>query len=457
MLRRYLIFLLVLLSLALSACVNLPKIQIPKVETPEFKLPQDMQYQQQPLPAWIDFGSSELRNLLNQLEKSNLAIAADQLAQRRAMLQINTQRANAMPNVKLSASERHNLDPTEGTSSGSHNASISLAYDFDFWGKIAATIRSAELQAMAATLRTADSRLRMYGQLTKLYLAILAQYEKIRLTKESLKATQSLLKLVKVRFDAGLDSGLDYQQQLNEVYSVQENLLRQQRDLQSDFLSLAELLGDTRLQQRPLAQIWQDLTIPQIAAVVPLELLKRRPDILLAEAGIRQAKQQQHIAKVDRYPSLAVAGDLRFSEILRGAESWLINLSLSAAQTLFDNGRKETALAIAELDVDDAELTYRQAVLRAFKEIADTLHNVAYAKDQLQLKQAELKNGKQIYAQALSRYKAGGIDYLRLLDAQKSWIRTQQSGVENELYYRQQLVDLVVASAGAELIGVKNE
>jgi NodT family efflux transporter outer membrane factor (OMF) lipoprotein len=179
--------------------------------------------------------------------------------------------------------------------------------------------------------------------------------------------------------------------------------------------ALAVLMGRTP-DQAPSNLTLAELHIPvDVPVSVPSDLLQQRPDVLAAEASVHAASAQVGVATANLFPHISLSASLgsaafKPADLFTAAGSiWSAGVSLS--QPIFHGGALLAQRRAAIADYDAALAQYRQAVLNAFQNVADTL--TALDQDALTLQAAtnEATAASQSFADADARYRLGAVSY----------------------------------------------
>jgi NodT family efflux transporter outer membrane factor (OMF) lipoprotein len=179
--------------------------------------------------------------------------------------------------------------------------------------------------------------------------------------------------------------------------------------------ALAVLMGRTP-DQAPSNLTLAELHIPvDVPVSVPSDLLQQRPDVLAAEASVHAASAQVGVTTANLFPHISLSASLGSAaftpaDLFTAAGSiWSAGVSLS--QPIFHGGALLAQRRAAIADYDAALAQYRQAVLNAFQNVADTL--TALDQDALTLQAAtnEATAASQSFADADARYRLGAVSY----------------------------------------------
>ena len=199
--------------------------------------------------------------------------------------------------------------------------------------------------------------------------------------------------------------------------------LAQQRAAAED--ALAVLVGEPPGAWAPPQFALSEFTLPaQLPLSLPSTLVRQRPDILAAEAQVHASSAAIGVATAQMYPNIVLSGTIATAALdvgsLFGSSSAIWSAAAGLAAPIFHGGALEARKRQAVAGYRAALATYRQTVLAAFGQVADTLralgHDTALedAEHQaLQAAQASLEMQRASYA-------AGRSDLLRLLDAERS-------------------------------------
>lgn len=439
--------LLALALLELSGCTVGPKYHTPVVQTPPaYKEVGDWKPAQpndQNLGGtwWTLFQDPELNSLEAQVDISNenLKIAAAQYQEARAVLRYN--RADYYPTVSVAPSATRtrvsgNRPPPNSIFNGITENDFVLPFDFsyqvDVWGRIRKTVESYREQAQASAADLATVNLSMHADLAIDYFEARSLDAQEQLLNSTVTQYQQALDLTESRFQGGIASEVEVEQaktqlETTRAQAVDVGVLRAQYEH-----AVAILIGkppaEFSLPALPLTA-----PPPHIPISVPSELLERRPDIASSERLVASANAQIGVAKSAYYPliNLGASGGFESADItnLLTGPSGLWSFGLSAAETIFDAGRRRAVSDQARAAYDAQVATYRQNVLAAFQQVEDNLAAVRILENE-----AKVQDGAVVAAQnsldlSITRYKGGVTSYLEVTIAQSAALADQATAV----------------------------
>lgn len=396
--------------------------------------------------AWQDFfGDPRLKRLIELTLSNNrdLRLAVLNIEQARAAFQIR--RADLFPTVAGAAGAQRVHTPAELSPSGREttinefSASVGVSsYELDLFGRV----RSLNQQALAQYFATEENRkavqISLVSSVANAYLAVVADDELLKLTRDTLNTRVETFKLSKLRFDSGVASELDLRQAETLVESARASLVQLQRQRMLDENALVLLVGQSLPADLPAPQPLIDQTmLAQIPAGLPSDLLTHRPDIRALEQQLIAANANIGAARAAFFPRIALTGSfgyesLELSNLLKSSQQfWNIGPSLSVP--IFDGGRNRANLESAQVGRDIAVAQYEKAIQTAFREVSDALAGNATLGSQLDaLKAQAVAEGKRFSLSEL-RYKGGAASYLDLLDSQRSLYAVQQQVIQTQL------------------------
>ncbi|MFZ6769393.1 efflux transporter outer membrane subunit [Undibacterium sp. Di26W] len=430
---------------------------------------------------WQGFGSAELDSLMLQGLKNNpdLSMAAEHIVQAEAQARIagaslfpvleanaGASRRETHGNSKQSTSQTstttgdtgtngtNGVTGTSGTDGGNTSLSLGLAasYEFDFWGKNAATRRAADSLQQASSYDRDTLRLTLVGGIATAYFQILAVRERLAVAQDNLAIARRVLQVVDARVRYGASGQLDLARQRAAVLTQEATIPPLQLQEQQGLYALAILLGQVPPGFQVAGDQLRQVSLPAAAAGLPASLLHRRPDLASAEAQLAAANANISAARAALFPSISLSTSLGIaSDSLHGllnAPVTSFNLAAGLTQTIFDGGRLRAQVNIAESRQRELLLAYRKAVLAALADVDTALAASHRMQLQESLLQAYLQETEQALHLSEIRYRAGADDLLVLLDAQRSRFQAQDQLTQIRLSRLQAQIGLFKALGG---------
>jgi multidrug efflux system outer membrane protein len=440
-------------SLALAGCGSLiPAYQRPAAPVPA-TFPADTTPAAAPgaeAAADIDwqrfFADPRLRRLIGLALENNrdLRVAVLNIEQARALYQVR--RADELPTLGAGATVAR--QPALGSVANSYAVGLAVSgYELDLFGRVRALSDAALRQYLA----TAESRqavhISLVASVANAYLALLADDELLNVTRQTLATREEGLRLIKLRFDAGASSELDYRQAESLLEGARVALAQALRQRALDENALQLLLGQSPPADLPPPLPLDAQQIPgDLPAGLPSDLLVRRPDLRAAEQQLLGANANIGAARAAFFPRIALTANLGTAsgelDGLFRSGSFAFTGTAQLLQPIFDYGRNRSNLEVAQVNRDIAIAQYERSIQTAFREVSDALAGRATLGEQLRAQVAQTNALAVTYRLADLRYRAGAASYLDTLDAQRSLFTAQQALVQTQALRLQNLVTL---------------
>jgi multidrug efflux system outer membrane protein len=313
-----------------------------------------------------------------------------------------------------------------------YDAAVGVSgYELDFFGRVR-SLNEAALQQFLATEEARNSaQISLVAEVANAYLALAADRERQRLARETLENQRNAYALVQRRVESGVASQLDLRRAQTTVDAARADLARYTAQAGQAENALVLLVGEPLkpgLLPDALAPV---ATLDTLPAGVPSEVLQRRPDIRGAEHRLRAAHAQIGAARAAFFPSitLTASGGVASSALAdlfkAGAGAWSFVPQLTLP--IFDGGRRQAAVDVAEAERRMLLAEYEGAVQRAFREVADALAVRGTLGEQLEAQQSLVAATAETFRLSEIRFRQGAQSYLEVLDAQREMYAAQQA------------------------------
>jgi outer membrane protein, multidrug efflux system len=390
------------------------------------------------------FSNSKLQQLieLSLANNKDLQIAALNVQRVRALYQIED--SALYPSLDLNASGTRQRLPADLTGTGNaqisqqYSATVGItSYELDFWGKVRNQSEQALQQLYSTEQAQLSSQISLVSELTNAWLTYAADQQLLELATHTLHSQQKTLELTEQSYNLGAASALTLQQVKSTVATAKVDIARYQRLLQRDKNALDLLTGATvsedLLPDQPLSKLLQ---LPELPAGLPSDLLQQRPDLKAAEHDLLAANANIGIAKAAFFPSISLTANAgsasaELDNLFKGGSgSWSFIPSVNLP--IFNMGRTQANLEVAEAQQQVALVTYQQKIQQAFSEVSDALADREGYAAQLQAQQDLANSNQQSFLLSEARFKQGADSYLQVLDAQRTWYSAQQQLISGQ-------------------------
>jgi multidrug efflux system outer membrane protein len=303
-----------------------------------------------------------------------------------------------------------------------------LSYEIDIWGRIARGYESAKAQAEAQAAAYFVVLQTLQADVAQNYFNLRSFDTQGKILAENVDLYRNQLALVTKQNKAGLAPPTDVVQVealLHATVSQQLDIQRQRADTEH---ALAVLTG------RPPSE----LTIPDspvlgvppmIPAGLPVELLRRRPDVAEAEQNLRAANADIGAAEADFLPRVTLTGAAGFENIgftsIANWESRIWSFGPSVSVPIFEGGRLNAALKQAQSRYKEQLATYRSTVLTALREVEDSLSDLHFRWDQADAQHKAVQASQEYLRLSEVQREQGILTPLQLIDADRTLLQNQ--------------------------------
>ena len=429
------------LSLSLSACSLAPEYQRPQTAAPTgWSVVSGVGSSDRPsiTPFWQELGSDELNTIMKTALAQNLDLEAALHRIEQARAQTKVAGSALYPSVEASGgASRSFQDPRDVTAA---RGTGSVSYEVDLWGKNRSNRAAANYRADATAFDRDALQLIVTSDTTDFYSQALSLTERLRIGESNLKNAQEVLRIIEARYSAGSVSGLEVSQQRVAVNNFRAALATLNQQRSTTLNALAILVGQAPQSLEAPRDTLASLKVPEIALTPPATLLTARPDIESAEALLRAANADIGAARAAFFPSLNLGLDASMAAGFGGPAAAALSLANSVLAPIFTGGRLTGNLESVTARQKELAAQYQKTVLVAFQEVEDALAAFKNANEQVTISRETVRESQNAYDIAKARFDAGAIDYLTLLETQRSLYQTQDTEIAN---YQEQIAAFV--------------
>jgi len=408
---------------------------------------------------WTSFRSPQLDETVALAFDGNPTLDTARATLRQAQQAILTARGGLYPQVDLSASAQRNRARL-GSGQGAHTVGNLLAigptvsFDSDLFGGVR---RQVEVQTALAEYQ--------YDQLAATYLVLIGNTvtqaltaagarEQLRAVDDIVAVDQRNLDLVEIELKVGRGTRSDVLAARSQLAADRALAppLRQQLDAAEH--ALAILVGKTPAQWQPPRFDFEVLALPTDPPVMlPSAWLLARPDIRAAQAQLHVASAEIGVATAHLYPSIALTASWTQAATAMGPlfESanglWSVAAGLTAP--LFHGGALK-AQQRAAVEAFEAQLgVYRQTVLQAFGQVADTLRALEHDAQALAADREALDAALASLGLVQERYRVGTASAFDILQSQRLYAQARLGYAKTKAQRYIDTAQLFVAMGGA--------
>jgi NodT family efflux transporter outer membrane factor (OMF) lipoprotein len=443
---------LILLPSLLSACSVGPDYHRPEVKAPvAFMGAAAVEARPASSPAaleawWQGFNDPLLTRLVTRALESNLdlAVATARVTQARASLR--SANAALLPSGQVTASAAHaheslqtpegrllNATPGFDRDGELYQAGIGASWEIDLFGGLRRDQEAARAEYQASAAGVSAARLTVAAETADTYITIRSLQSRIAIAQEQVKTQQQLVATVKLQYEKGIAAELQFHQAEGALSQVEATVPVLEAALESAMNAMDVLLGDQPCTNRSALLAPQPIPVaPAIqSAGGPADLLRRRPDLIVAERKLAASNARIGSAISEYYPKFTLSGLMGTATTAAGG--FLAGGANNAQGVfglrwrLFDFGRVDAEIKAAKGQNAEALASYRLAVLRASEDVEDAFSALVKREAQEQALargEASLATARK---QSFVAYKGGVVSLIEVLDADSRLLETRDS------------------------------
>jgi multidrug efflux system outer membrane protein len=460
-----------LISLALAALLAGCALIKPDYQRPPVELPESWQQSAQN-PArdngnwWRVYSDPALEKLIDEAltHNTDLAAAVARVEQARALaVQVD---ASLYPQVdaaftrsrSLSSAASGQLPPGFPRELNNYQATVSISYELDVWGKLRASSQAARADVLASEAARESLRISLAAEVAKTWFALRALDAEVVSTRRAVTFLEEGLALQKKRFDNGVISEFDYRQLEAESAARRGQLPPLERDRDVIEATLAVLVGRSprAIMEDAIPRDAEDTAKVQVPAVVPeglpSELLLRRPDLVQSEQRLIASNARIAAARASMFPSIPLTGyagsEAQALSALFTGPAGIWGLAIGAVGTIFAAGRLQAQVDAARARERELLADYQGAIQNAFREVRSALTTQRRARESYDIESTRVAALETTLRLVRLRYRNGLSSQLEVLDAERNLLAAETSRHEALRAQRAAVADLYKALGG---------
>lgn len=415
---------------------------------------------------WDVLGDPQLDGLIDQAltQSPDLQMAEARLRQSRAILGIQDSAGGPNLGVGAQVSRDHLSRNSEmlanlplknvNTDFTNHQIGFDASWEIDLFGHNRRLSEAAQARLEASGERLRDVGLVLSSEVARNYIDYRMGQQRLALALDNLRNHEELVRLLGLQAQAGEVTRLEVQRVESNRRVYEATLADLRIGLRQSLAALSTLtdLPLATLEAR-LGEATPPMAVPEAPAPgLPSDLLKRRPDLRVAEREMAAASADVGVAVADQYPRFSLIGTGGWASIQSGtlltnaSRLWSVGPQLHVP--LFQGGRMKNQVKANETAYEAASASYRKAVLTALGDVEVALTRVARSEERRQqLKAAEDLQQKQVSLTEL-QLKVGEVPKTTLLEARKNLLSQQDQALQARAQSLSALVALCKALGG---------
>jgi outer membrane protein, multidrug efflux system len=453
-------FAAVALAVAIAGCTTTPTapppVELPPATTTELHLER----------WWTGFNEPLLVALIDEALANSLDLQAAIARVDIARAQVTAAQSDLYPSLNLGVNAGKSRSTQVGPAplpqgfsptGTDYRIALGASYELDLWGKYRTATRAAQNDLLATQYARETVQTVVAAEVARAYFGLIAADAQLKLLQDTLGLRDETVRLQTDRAQAGIIGEYDLAQARAERASVVSDIATTQRAIAQFESALAVLAGRSprdvyRPQVARKVAPAELLTVPDIPAGLPSDMLERRPDVRQLERQLAAASLRIDRARADYFPSVSLTGALGTESAALGnlfsGPAFIWSLGAGLVQPLLNLKGIEANVAAQTARRQELVVTYRQTVQSAFKDVHDALAANQATRGALAAQTERRDNLQRAYELSDLRYRAGYSPYLEVLDAQRQLLQAQTLQILAARDARLALVDLATALGG---------
>jgi outer membrane protein, multidrug efflux system len=336
-----------------------------------------------------------------------------------------------------------------------YNAGFDAFWELDFFGRVRRSVEAQSAQVGAAEAGLRDAQVSVTAELARNYFELRGAQTQLAVALRNVDNQRETLQLTEAQLDAGRSTELDTARAQSQLSTTLATIGPLQAQIARSIHRIAVLTGREPNALTPQLETPTSLPpLPELTAVGdPAGLLRRRPDIRVAERQLAASTALVGVAIGDLFPKVTFTGSFGYSAAQLSAfgdstsRGFVIGPAIS--WPAFDLGRVEAQVQGSRARADVALAQYEQSVLRALEETEDALVTHARTRDSLQQAQAAADASRIAARIARKRYEGGLIGFLEVLDAERTQLAAEDRLAQSQTDAVTSLIAVYKALGGA--------
>ena len=409
---------------------------------------------------WTTFNDPALTSLVERAVQYNLDLKQSEARVQQARASRNIAVAGFGPTVNAggtyvrSASGVETANGSKNLTSNLYRTGLDASWELDIFGRTRRNVEAAEADLQASVEDRRDVLVTLVAEVALNYIDLRSFQQQIVIAQENLKAQRHTAEITRQRFQAGFVGALDVANAEAQVATTSSQIPSLEAFARQAIYALSILLG--REPAALLAELRPAAAIPAgpppVPVGIPADLLRRRPDIRRAEAQVHSATALIGVATADLFPTFAISGSAGFQS--NQFSSWVdwVNrfwsFGPSANWPVFASGAIRANIELQKAVQEQSLIAFQQTVLTALQDVENAL--IASTKEDRRraaLTQAVRAN-RQAVKYATQLYTQGQVDFLNVLDSQRSLYVSEESLAQSTHDISTDLVALYKALGG---------
>lgn len=310
-------------------------------------------------------------------------------------------------------------------------AGFDASWELDLFGGRRRALEASRADVDVAQYQRADAMVTVAGEIARNYVELRGAQLELDVARRNLADQRDSLAIVRAREAGGLTSGLDVARASSQADATSSTIPALEASVLRSAHRLAVLVGEQP--DALVAELSAPRPVPAagaaLPAVLPSDLLRRRPDLRAAERRVAAATARIGVATADLYPRISLVGSAGLASVSASdffrADSVAWSIGPTISWPVFRGGQIVATIDVRESEARQALLAYRAAILVALEDVENAIVTLDRERGRRDALAAAVKSQQDAVAIAEEQYRRGLRDYLAVLDARRSLFEQQ--------------------------------
>ena len=376
-----------------------------------------------------------------------------------------------------------------GSNYGAAGLNFDMGWEMDVWGKYARGAESAEATMYASVASYDDILVSIIAEVARNYVNYTTAQERIKFAKRNILIQEKIVEITQIQFNAGNVSELDMQQARTQLYSTKSLLPVLELSKIKSRNAIAILLGTIPQEVETLLvdnnktndeqQVVSDVNLLQGSLIkddynadsyiptpileenisIDANLVRRRPDLQVAELQTLAQNAKIGATKAELYPHFSLFGNIGYNNKRSGGMSLSagdavgISVGPTFSWNIFQYDRIKNQVRLQDALLQESLANYNKKVLQAVQEVSNALNGYMYTKEQLELNAKALEATVRAFDISIIQYNDGLVGYQRLLTSVQNLTRNEDQYAQIQGNIAIEVISLYKALGGGWQMG----
>jgi NodT family efflux transporter outer membrane factor (OMF) lipoprotein len=396
---------------------------------------------------WSVFDDPKLNSLIDTAYGQNLSlrVVGMRVLQARAQLAISvgnffpqTQEATGQySRVGLSRNSANFFPSFESAFYSDWQAGFNMSWELDFWGRFRRAIESADASLDSSVENYDAALVTLLADVATNYVQFRVAQQRIKIARDNVRIQEGVLALVQEQFNVGINkvTELDVNQAKTVLEQTRSTIPALEITLGQANDTLCILLGIPPHDLEPeLGAVSADplANVPTwVAAGIPADLLRRRPDIRSAERQVAAQSAQIGVAEADLYPTIFINGTIGYEaqtlSKLFESQSFMGTITPNFRWNILNYGRIVNNVRLQQAKTQELIFTYQNQVLTAAQQVQTALRGFLRSRDQADDLARSVNAAVAASQLGVQQYKAGVVPFNTVFNLETTQVQQQDN------------------------------